>query len=145
MTYNLKNNIAYRILEARMAHKFISDIEQIEIDITPILNEISVYFNNYTLHDINHSLRVLYNMCAIAGNDTLKDMSDLELAMIIYVALLHDVGMWISSDEIIHIEKSPQFEFYLKKNNRNKTLALQDYIRPIHGRRSYEYLMSDKK
>ena len=49
MTYNLKDNIAYRILESRMSHKFISDIEQIETDITPILNEISIYFNNYTL------------------------------------------------------------------------------------------------
>ena len=145
MLYDLKDNLAYRILKDRMSHKFLSDIEQIKIDITPILNEISIYFNNYTLHDIDHSMRVLYYMCAIAGYDTLKDMSDLELAMIIYVALLHDVGMWISSDEVSQIENSPQFEFYLRKNNRNKTLALQDYIRPIHGKRSYEYLMSDKK
>ena len=54
-------------------------------------------------------------MCVIAGKDNLEKLSDLELAMIIYAALLHDIGMWISSDEIAKIENSSQFEFYLKK------------------------------
>ena len=145
MLYNLENNIAYKILEFRKAHKFVSNIDQIVLDITPILNEICIYFNNYTLHNIEHSFRVLYNMCVIAGKDNLEKLSDLELAMIIYAALLHDIGMWISSDEIAKIENSSQFEFYLKKNCGNKSLALQDYIRPIHGKRSYKYLMEDKK
>lgn len=113
--YSLNNSIAYKMLEDRKSHKFIADIEKTLLMITPILNEICIHFNNYTLHNIDHSLRVLYNMCALAGKDTLSNLSDLELAMIIYVALLHDVGMWISPDEEEIIKSNSQFKFYLKK------------------------------
>ena len=143
--YSLNNNIAYKMLVGRKSHKFIANIDEIILMITPILNEICIHFNNYTLHNIEHSLRVLYNMCAIAGKSNLNKLSDLELAMIIYVALLHDVGMWISPDEIEKIESNPQFKFYLKRNCEDKSLSLQDYIRPIHGKRAYQYLMNDEK
>lgn len=143
--YSLKNNIAYKILESRKLYKFIANIDETIEMITPILNEICIYFNNYTLHNIEHSLRVLYNMCAIAGKATLNKLSDLEIAMIIYVALLHDVGMWISPDEIEKIESNSQFKYYLKRNCGDKSLSLQDYIRPIHGKRAYKYLMNDER
>lgn len=145
MSYKIKDNIAYQILESRKAHKFITDIDQIVTDITPILNEICIYFSNYTLHNIEHSLRVLYNMCAISGKNTLEKLSNLELAMIIYVALLHDVGMWIFPDEIEGIKDNSQFKFYLKRNCGDESLALQDYVRPIHGKRSYKYITNDEK
>lgn len=143
--YSLKNSIAYKMLEERKSHKFIANIDETFEMITPILNEISIYFNNYTLHNIDHSLRVLYTMCTIAGEVTLSKLSDLELAMIIYVALLHDVGMWVFPDEIEKIESYSQFKFYLKKNRGDRLLSLQDYIRPIHGKRAYNYLVNDEK
>ena len=145
MSYNLEDNIAFKILEKRGAHKFLADIQQIKSFITPILNEICIYFDNYTLHDINHSLRVLHYMCDIAGEESLEKLSDLELSMIIDVALLHDVGMWIDTNEKKTIENNSQFLFYINKNNGDKKLALQDYIRPIHGKRSFEYILHDKK
>lgn len=145
MSYKIEDSLAYKILESRKAYKFMADINQIFVDISPILNEICIFFNNYTLHNIDHSVRVLYNMCAMSGEDTLKKLSNLELAMVVYVALLHDVGMWIFPDEIEKIEDNAQFKFYLKRNCGDKMLALQDYIRPIHGKRSYRYLMNDKK
>lgn len=144
MAYDLADNLAYKMLEDRKAHRFIADINRITTQITPILNEICIYFDNYTLHNIDHSLRVLHNMCAIVGENVLKNLSDLELAMIIFSALLHDVGMWLFPGEREKIESSIQFEYYLRKNHGDKSLALQDYIRPIHGKRSYIYIMNDE-
>ncbi len=141
----LEDNIAYKLLETRNAYKYLSDIQQIISTITPILNEICVSFDNYTLHNIEHSLHVLSYMCDIAGEDNLKMLSDLELAMIIEVALLHDIGMWVSDNDRNKIESNSQFNYYLEKNHEDRKLALQDFVRSIHGKRSYEYILNDFK
>ena len=138
----IKDNVVYKILDERKAYKLLSDIDSIVKDIEPVLSEISKWFDNYTLHDINHSLRVLDYMCDIAGEETLIKLSDLELAMIVYVALLHDIGMWISEDEIKGIQADSQFKYLLKKNDGKKKYAIQEYIRPIHGKRAYNYIVN---
>ena len=84
-------------------------------------------------------------MCEIAGERNLKELSSLELVMIICVALLHDVGMRISDDYVSRIEGDEQYKFYLNKHNGNQKLAIQDFVRPLHGTRSYDYIMNDDR
>ena len=143
MKLELRKNPAYKQLVKREAHKLVADIEFVFDSVSPMLNEICIWFENYTLHDVAHSLRVLDNMCKIAGKNALLKLSDLELAMIIFSALLHDIGMWISEKEIVEIKKNSQYAFYLKKCNNNHKVALQNYIRPIHGERSYNFLINN--
>lgn len=145
MSYTLEGSKAYSILEERKAYSFIGDIRNIYSLIAPLLNEICIKFDNYTLHNIDHSLRVLHYMCEIAGENTLTELSNLELAMIIDVALLHDIGMYVTDDDEASIKSNSQFNFYLKKNKDDEKLALQDFIRPIHGKRSYKFITEQSK
>lgn len=144
MEYELEKNRAYQILKSRDADIMIGNVLRLYSMITPLLNEICIRFDNYTLHDINHSLRVMNYMCEIAGETILNKLSNTELVMIIASALLHDVGMRFSEEEATQIENNYQFSFYLEKNSGNKKLALQDFVRPIHGKRSYQFIMNEK-
>ena len=143
--YTLEDSTAYKILKTRDADFWVGDIQRVFTMISPLINEICVGFDNYTLHNIDHSLRVLHYMCEIAGDVTLNSLSNLELTMIILSALLHDIGMRVTREETTRIEQNSQFAFYLKKNKGNKKLAIQDFVRPIHGRRSYDFIMQDEK
>lgn len=144
MVYTLEGSSAYKILKSRDADVLIGDIQRVFTKVTPLINEICIRFDNYTFHNIDHSLRVLHYMCEIAGDEALNSLSNLELAMIIFSALLHDIGMRVTDEEVARIEQNSQFYFYLRKNSGNKKLALQDFVRPIHGRRSYEFIVHDE-
>ena len=106
-----------------------------------LLLEIPKTFSNYTIHDINHSIRVIGYM-----NDFVKDHLDkyscLHIAFMIYVGLLHDTGMVVSDEEkeklyCVFEEKNPEFE---KMDEHERLLYLQDYIRNNHGKRVREVL-----
>ena len=101
-----------------------------------ILDTIPSIFPHYTLHDINHSVRVIGYM-----NDLIKKnidaFSDLHLALIVYVGLLHDIGMAITDSDKMLIS-----EQLTKKNKRFRTLsseeqteAIKDCIRKNHAKR----------
>lgn len=73
-------------------------------------------------------------------------LSDLELTILIYVALLHDTGMVVTEEEIEQIKKDignitrRKYSLVLEKYN-DETIALQECIRPIHGKRSFDYII----
>lgn len=104
-----------------------------------LLAEIPATFSNYTLHDIGHSVRVIGYM-----NDLVKcclnQFSSLHLAMIVYVGLLHDVGMVVSEDE-----RDSLYRNFELTDSKFKTLSTEDrnqylknYIRNIHAKRVSE-------
>lgn len=144
MNYDLENNIAFKILQKRNSFEHVGNINRLVDRISPFLNQIYINFDNYTFHDVGHSKRVLDYMCQIAGENTLNQLTDLELAMMIYAAYLHDIGMWIEETEISRIKESPQFKFYLEKAKRNEKHALQEYVRERHGIRSYNFLKENE-
>ncbi len=101
-----------------------------------LLSEIPKFFSNYTLHDIGHSIRVIGYMNELVKN-RLNEFSDLHLALIVYVGLLHDTGMVITDDEkkeLYTIFEKRDFEFK-NYSEEDKILYLQDYIRKNHGER----------
>ncbi|PTT32503.1 hypothetical protein DBR28_15185, partial [Chryseobacterium sp. HMWF028] len=76
-----------------------------------------------------------------------RDLNELEIVLLIYSALLHDVGMAVSKEDIDNI-KSDNFPFCeikfssMKKIMQNdETLALQEYIRRIHASLSKRYIL----
>lgn len=103
-----------------------------------ILGLIPKMFSNYTIHDIGHSTRVIEYMNELVKHN-LKDYSDLHLALIVYVGLLHDIGMFVSDDEEKKLynefkKKNPNFT---KHSDKDKKEYLKNYIRENHGKRVY--------
>ena len=106
-----------------------------------LTTETAKEFSNYTLHDIEHSARVIGYMNDLV-KDNLATYSCLHLAMMIFAGLLHDTGMFVSDDEKKQlynelIKKSPSFE---KMDETGKWSYLQDYIRDRHGKRVRDVL-----
>lgn len=98
-----------------------------------ILGEIPKLFSNYTMHDINHSIRVIKYMTDFL-KEPLTNYSELHLAAIVYVGLLHDIGMFASDDEIIEIRKNLK-EKHLNKAIEVDDIDIQNYVRINHGKR----------
>lgn len=107
-----------------------------------LLGEIPKLFSNYTIHDINHSIRVIKYMTDFLSKP-LSNYSELHLAAIIYVGLMHDIGMFASDEEIEEIYKTLLFEDpNINRSPEVGNREIQDYIRINHGKRvekSLEY------
>lgn len=54
--YTLEDSTAYKILKTRDADFWVGDIQRVFTMISPLINEICVGFDNYTLHNIDHPL-----------------------------------------------------------------------------------------
>jgi hypothetical protein len=107
---------------------------------------VSQVFPDYTLHNVNHSLRIMHYMSSIIPE--ISELSDLEIALLIYSALLHDVGMGANNQEVKDIEagklkyKDLDYQAFLKKFG-NNTRAIQDYIRRVHAIRSSDFVKNE--
>lgn len=117
---------------------FISEIEKVYEIMENELKLISKTFDNYTDHGIDHSIKVANYMFEMVSNVEL--LSDLEIAICVYSALLHDLGM-IVTDEIkekiihnVYLGTEFKYENVLLHFGDEKT-AIQEIIRPIHGAR----------
>ncbi|OAX49891.1 HD domain-containing protein [Paenibacillus sp. AD87] len=110
---------------------------------------VSQVFPDYTLHNVNHSLRIINYMGEIIPS--IEQLSDLEITFLICSALLHDIGMGATSSEVERIKsgelsyKDFSYEAFLKKFKNDHTKAVQDYIRRVHALRSAEYIKKELK
>ncbi|WP_341285007.1 HD domain-containing protein, partial [Priestia megaterium] len=105
---------------------------------------IAQVFENYTLHNTQHSFRIMNYMGQLVQDINL--LTDLEIAMLVYSAMLHDIGMAASKEEINNIINGDlvyqeiNYESSLKKFNFNKEEAIQDIVRRVHAERSSNYI-----
>lgn len=125
--------------------EFVPNIIEVSRIIEPVLNRISITFPNYTLHDINHSIRIMEYMFDFMVNTDV--FSDLEITILIYVALLHDIGMHVNEQE----RKAIKLDLYegvdykysaILNKYKDEVDALQEFIRKIHARRSSEFVLN---
>lgn len=109
-------------------------------DMLPLINNV---FSSYTVHGIKHSINVMEYMYALICE--IDELSELEVVMLIYSALLHDIGMVVNDTEIQIIKTDDsilgerKYSKVLEKYGEEK-IALQECIRPIHGKRSKEHI-----
>lgn len=127
---------------------FYSKIEEVYREVEDVLNNrISFVFPYYTQHDTKHSLRIMGHMYEIIEDIT--KLNDLEITLLIYSALLHDIGMAASEDEIQKIKNGElqyeglSYELLLKQFSNNHTLAIQEFVREVHAYRSSEYIKNN--
>lgn len=105
-----------------------------------IKKKTTINFPNYTNHDITHSINIINTMYELI-QDKIEEFNELELALMIYSAVYHDVGMALDDDEIEKIRSNKSdylygkdFENILEKSDGNENLAVQEIIRISHGR-----------
>ena len=117
------------------------------------INGISGCYDNYTMHDMSHGLRVASYMENIAfGIDDDIDkranaFNGLELALLILSAILHDIGMFITpqdkrdikENKIKHNANSITFEGVLKVVS-DEEEAVKEIVRLTHAARIEEFV-----
>lgn len=140
---DIKENGLYKELVNRKS-AFIANIDKVYKQMSDFLPKINRVFINYTGHGIDHSLNVMEYMFDLVTD--IEKLSELELTCLIYVALLHDVGMVVSEEEIRQIQldelvcnrrKYSAIHKYIE----NDLECIQECVRPVHGERSYKFIM----
>lgn len=112
-------------------------------------HRITPIFPNYTLHDTQHSFRIINYMEKLVEDVNL--LSDLEITLLICSALLHDVGMAIDSEDLKAIKNDAfimceeKYSTMLKLMKGNETEATQEYIRRIHSQLSARFVRNKLK
>lgn len=113
----------------------------------PIINEISRVFATYTQHDMGHSIRIMEYMYDLISD--IKRLSDLDIAILISSALLHDIGMAVREDDVKKIKNGSiiysdiKFNAILKQKKGDEEEALREYVRLFHGRRSGDFIINE--
>ncbi len=141
-------------------HEVSENIILVVREIAPLLERIPENMPEFTLHNANHSVKVVELMGKIIPSNTLKYLNIIELSILIYSAYLHDIGMTASREEREEIIKNdPEFskllisyeELSLKldeaKQNEDHRLAtfiedklFTEFLRRKHVERSNKFI-----
>ncbi|WP_025681829.1 HD domain-containing protein [Paenibacillus maysiensis] len=143
----VRETLLMKELENR-GSRFFHIILDVYSDIESLLNHrIAQVFPSYTQHDVGHSTRIMGHIYKLIPN--IKELNELEISILILSALLHDIGM-AASDEEIHKIKTEEINYkeikytsLLKKFDGNENEALQEYIRKVHAERSSNFIMAN--
>ena len=98
----IENTNLYNELVKRKS-EYVVNIDKVYVKAKEFLPKINRVFANYTGHGMEHSLNVMKYMFDLIND--INMLSDLEIACLIYSALLHDVGMVVSEKEIKEIRE----------------------------------------
>ncbi len=129
---------------------FLPKIKEVYEQVKDILNSrVQHVFPHYTLHNTGHSFRIMEYMSKLVGDIT--KLNELEITLMVYSALLHDIGMAVSEDDINSIKADSfpfcevKFSAMKKIMGGNEVLALQEYVRRIHASLSGRYIRENLK
>ncbi|MEG1301549.1 MAG: ATP-binding protein [Erysipelotrichaceae bacterium] len=138
MVDSIEKTNFYIELKSREEEKFTAKIDDAYKICKEILSLVHHVFNNYSLHNEIHSLNIMEYMSNLITDIT--KIESLDIVLCVYAALFHDIGMVVYDDEIIKIKenKDPliKYDFNVLMNEfRDENKALQEAVRPIHGKR----------
>lgn len=146
--------ISYKTLQAIDSNLF-SQVNTVYKMVKETINGIAGCFDNYTMHDIGHCVRVAHYMEQLAfgidahKEDRLKEFNAAELAILLLSALLHDIGMFIrpidreeiTNNKIKHAERLKiTYKGVLEVKKGNVEEAIKEIIRLTHAARVFEFL-----
>ncbi|MCR4735308.1 MAG: hypothetical protein K5829_09935 [Treponema sp.] len=92
-----------------------------------VLSMIVNVFPHYSLHDISHSETILEIIRKILGDDQIKKLSATDIWMILFAAYFHDIGMFVSKEDISELIKNDEFIDFLKDTQENSDSDLYRY------------------
>lgn len=79
-----------------------------------ILQNTKDYYCHYTDHGIKHSETILSNVVRILGEDKIKELSSLDIWLLLEAAYIHDSGMFITRNEVNELCKDKEFIKHFK-------------------------------
>ena len=85
----------------------------IKIHVPNVLSCVSQVFPHYTKHDVSHSYAILDSIERILGEEAIKKLSVTDLWLLLCSAYYHDIGMYISGNEIKECFNSEEFKNYV--------------------------------
>ena len=151
---DLRDLKSYQVLKERNS-SFVNQIDSIFNFTCETINGIARFYDNYTMHDMNHGLRVAAYMEELAfGVDEdfykkIENFNDLELTLIILSSILHDIGMFIRPEDESDIKAnkikytdSLTYEGVLNVTGREKE-AIKEIVRITHAARINEFIDYD--
>ena len=89
-------------LDKAFAYKVLENTNAI---VELINKKTTINFPNYTNHDIHHSINIINFMYELIKKN-IDDFNALELALMIYSAMYHDIGMALEDNEIEKIKSN---------------------------------------
>ncbi|WP_343522017.1 ATP-binding protein [Pedobacter sp.] len=164
----LKASVIYKTLLKRekkdgFDNQLSSKIEIIVDRVSDLLHRIPENMEEYTLHDSNHSAKIIEIIGKFLPPKTLSALNAIELTLTILSAYLHDIGMTstkkerediISSDVQFAIlfktlsDKKENYEYYISKGEHRSATFIQDqvfteFLRRSHVQRSSDYIKTN--
>ena len=161
----LNNTILFKALLSKEKEEngnqlLAAKVESIVRIVSPLLDRIPENMSEFTLHDPNHSAKIVEIMAKIIPQQTLTLLNPVEITLLILSAYLHDIGMTCDRDEkekIIKesvefsilfksdIDKYNKFNYYINQNDHRSATFIEDqifteYLRRNHVRRSSNYI-----
>ncbi|PKP32042.1 MAG: hypothetical protein CVT99_06105 [Bacteroidetes bacterium HGW-Bacteroidetes-16] len=147
--YNMDSLTLIKYLKS-VDSPFLPKIQEVYEQVKDILNSrVQHVFPHYTLHNTGHSFRIMEYMSKLVSD--ISKLNEIEITLMIYSALLHDIGMAVSEEDIDSIKADSfpfcdvKFSAMKKVMDGNEVLALQEYVRRIHAPLSGRYIRENLK
>jgi len=105
---SVKDTTLYKELEKRNnadTKAFVGNILTLCDEASDRAKQIPKFFSEYTLHDKTHFIRVTELMAYVLGN-SLKELNDIEIGLLILSAFYHDQGMLIDENEYKSLDEN---------------------------------------
>ena len=123
----LEDTPLYKLLEQKCnagetgpikASKLLNGVRDAAEEFGKILNRTCINFEDYTLHDEEHAVRVVHAMFRLMGAKQAAKLNVIEISLLILSAFGHDVGMAIGREQREELRASDEYKEYLLKHER---------------------------
>ena len=92
-----------------------------------VLSLIVNVFPHFSLHDVSHSETILEIIRKILGDNQIRKLSATDIWMLLFSAYFHDIGMFVSKNDISELINNEEFLAFLKKSQTDKNSDVYPY------------------
>lgn len=106
------------------------------------LQSVSNLFPHYSLHDESHSITIINNIVRVFGCENIEKLSAIDIWLILEASYSHDIGMVVSSEDMIDALSSSVFLNYFEELVINKKESLHEFANQfeiVDGQIKYKY------
>ncbi|MEA2163165.1 MAG: molecular chaperone HtpG [Thermoanaerobaculia bacterium] len=108
----------------------------------PLLSRVPMTFKQYTEHDLGHSVNLIRLMGEFVPEATRTKLSDIEVAVLMLSAILHDFGMYVEPEEKETFLASDQYKAFLAASPERQH-AIESSVRPTVVRAIEDAALAD--
>lgn len=108
------------------------------------LQLVSNLFPHYSLHDESHSITIINNIVRILGKENIDKLSSIDLWLILEASYCHDIGMVVSSEDMIKSLQSKEFLEFFKSLLTNEKNGLYSFATQFEIRDNQIYYKSNQ-